>query len=295
MGILPSSPKTQDKATAPAGKRRSMQADFANLKPLKPNGLMGFSKFRDPSEANTNGSSSSKAGKKRANDADSDDDDTEVKNEVFIKLEGDEMQDTNGILSAEDAKRQGELAQGVQKIKVNTSPRLRYSNILMSMQLKRQHSADPVDSPSPAPAHRKSPPSNTPTAGSTPPYIPGDRLSPPLLPGTTYDAGAIKTADSFMVGSPLKKARASLPGVDEESLRAKFGLGLSGVRGDVLGAIEQDKAAGSSNVGPATQDTSGSGNRFGSLSQEKTFFGGQLGETPESDKAVKTEEMEEEL
>ena len=44
-----------------------------------------------------------------------------------------------------------------------------------------------------------------------------------------------------MVGSPLKKARASLPGVDEEYLRAKFGLGVSGARGDVL--IKQRVAA----------------------------------------------------
>ena len=125
MGILPSTPKAQEKATAPTTKRRSMQADFANLKPLKPNGLAGFSKFRDPTEADTNGGSSSKAGKKRQNDADSDDEDAEIKNEVLIKLEGDEITESNGVLSAEDAKRQGELAQGVQKIKVSIRPSFR--------------------------------------------------------------------------------------------------------------------------------------------------------------------------
>ena len=97
-----------------------------------------------------------------------------------------------------------------------------------------------------------------------------------------------------MVGSPLKKARASLPDVDEESLRTKFGRGGSGARGDVLGAIEQDKAADGSNVGPVVRDALGSGNRFGSLSQDKTIFGGQLG-AQAPDKAIKTEEMEEEL
>ena len=97
-----------------------------------------------------------------------------------------------------------------------------------------------------------------------------------------------------MIGSPLKKARASLPGVDEDSLRAKFGLGVSGVRGDVLGAIEQDKVAGSSNVGPVAQDSPGFRNPFGSLSQENTMFGSQIG-TQGADKAVKMEEMEEEL
>ena len=125
MGILASSPKAQEKATASTGKRRSMQADFANLKPLKPNSLAGFSKFRDPTQADTNGSSSSTVGKKRQNDADSDDEDVEIKNEVLIKLEGDDMPDANGVLSAEDAKRQGELAQGVQKIKVSIGKSLK--------------------------------------------------------------------------------------------------------------------------------------------------------------------------
>ena len=147
---------------------------------------------------------------------------------------------------------------------------------------------DPSESPSPAPGQRKSPPSNTPTAGSTPPYIPGDKLSPPaLLPSTVYDGTASKASEDFMVGSPLKKARASLPGVDEESLRAKFGLGMSA---DVLGAIEQDGSAGATNVGPVAQDRPG----FGSSVPRSSMFGAQLG-PQDSDKAVKTEEMEEEL
>ena len=90
-----------------------------------------------------------------------------------------------------------------------------------------------------------------------------------------------------MVGSPLKKARASLPGVDEESLRAKFGLGMSG---DVLGAIEQDNSVGTTNVGPVAHDRPG----FGSSTLGSSIFGSQLG-IQGSDKAVKSEEMEEEL
>lgn len=98
-----------------------MQADFANLKPLNPSGLVGFSKFRDPNEkSNTNGASGDKAGKKRQTDADSDDEDVDVKTEVTIKTEGDDTLDAaNGMLSPEDAKRQAELAQGVQKIRVS--------------------------------------------------------------------------------------------------------------------------------------------------------------------------------
>ena len=47
-------------------------------------------------------------------------------------------------------------------------------------------------------------------------------------------------------------------------------------------------------MGPVAQDAPGLGNRFGSLSQDKIIFGGQLG-AQAADKAVKTEEMEEEL
>lgn len=49
-----------------------------------------------------------------------------------------------------------------------------------------------------------------------------------------------------MVGSPLKKARASLPDVDEESLRTKFGRGGSGHEGmcwERLNKIRQRMAA----------------------------------------------------
>lgn len=120
MGILPSTPKAQEKTPASQGRRRSMQADFANLKPLNPRGLMGFSKFRDPNEdPDANGTSTGKAGKRRQNDIDSDDDEElDGRKEVLIKTEGDDIQDVNGKLSPEDAKRQAELAQGVQKIRV---------------------------------------------------------------------------------------------------------------------------------------------------------------------------------
>ena len=120
MGILPSSPKIPDKVAVSNGKRRSMQADFAKLKPLNPNGLMGFSKFRDPNERSEMEGLKKKASKKRLNDEDSDDE-VEVGKEVLIKTEGDDVPDGNGMLSPEDARRQGELAEGVQKIRVSLS------------------------------------------------------------------------------------------------------------------------------------------------------------------------------
>lgn len=121
MGIVTSHPKAQDKTPPTNGKRRSMQADFANLKPLNPNGLAGFSKFRDPNEeSSSTRTPASKTGKRLQSDADSDDEDVDIKQEVIIKTEGDDVQDANGMLSPEDAKRQAELAQGVQKIRVNS-------------------------------------------------------------------------------------------------------------------------------------------------------------------------------
>lgn len=93
-----------------------------------------------------------------------------------------------------------------------------------------------------------------------------------------------------MIGSPLKKQRANVSGLDEESLRLKFGLGLLGANGDVLGAIEQDK----NNVGSVERDKAGFGDILGLSTQEKMIFGGHL-ESQANDERVKTEEMEEEL
>jgi hypothetical protein len=96
-----------------------------------------------------------------------------------------------------------------------------------------------------------------------------------------------------MIGSPLKKQRASLSGIDEESLRSKFGLGLLGASGDVLGRIEQDKAGGGK-AGPEAQDRPLFGSSLDSISRDKVTFGESSG-THEADKAAKIEEMEEEL
>lgn len=118
MGILPTSPKLKEKSLPSNSKRRSMQADFANLKPLNPNGMRGFSNFRDPTErSHINGNGKGKMGKKRQDHADSDDD-LDIKTEDLTNNEDFESKDANSLLSPEDAKRQKELAEGVQKIKV---------------------------------------------------------------------------------------------------------------------------------------------------------------------------------
>ena len=108
-------------------------------------------------------------------------------------------------------------------------------------QLKRQHSTDAVNAGSPA-MHR-SPASNTPTAGSeTPPSASNLSTTPPaLLTSAAYDKRQEKEPDEVVIGSPLKKQRASLPGLDDEVMRKRFGLGLSGNTGDVLGAIDHSE------------------------------------------------------
>ena len=268
-----------------------MQADFEKLKPLNPGGLKGFSTFRDPNEkSNTNGND--KAAKKRQKDADSDDEEADAKKEVLIRTEGDDMQDANGILSAEDAQRQAELAQGVQKIRVSSMSNMWPYILLIMIQLKRQHSADPIDSPSPAPANRASSASHTPTTGSTPPHLSND--PPVLLPNTAYDGGSARILEEGIIGSPLKKQRASLSGIEEQSLRSKFGLGLTGAQGDVLGRIEQERGSDGQNVGPTSQDRLLFGDSLGSIAQEKVDFGERLAsEKPQQ--ATRTEDMEEEL
>lgn len=105
MGIL-KDPKAQE---TPAAKRKSLQADFANLGPLKPGGTVGFLNFRDQE--------SSRKGKKGDDEMDSDDDDTD--NPILGKADDEEDKDNDKFLSPDDIKRQGELEEGVRKIRVS--------------------------------------------------------------------------------------------------------------------------------------------------------------------------------
>ena len=41
-----------------------------------------------------------------------------------------------------------------------------------------------------------------------------------------------------IIGSPLKRARASVSGVEDDGMRQRLGLGLSA---DIMGRIEQDQ------------------------------------------------------
>ena len=120
MGILPTL-KPQDKPTTATAKRRSVKTDFANLTPLKPGGALGFSSFRDAETRSTSSNAKGTAMKKEFSDMDSEEEDDE---KVMVKLEDVGLEDpgsqdaSNRMLSPEDARRQGELAEGVQKIRV---------------------------------------------------------------------------------------------------------------------------------------------------------------------------------
>ena len=110
MGILPT--PESEKTPLPT-KRKASGPDFSKLGPLKTTGTVGFSGYRDTANAK-------KKSTKRdtdAMDSDADDEDDErLPNGTYdadVKQEGDKH------LSPEDARRQGELAEGVQKIKVS--------------------------------------------------------------------------------------------------------------------------------------------------------------------------------
>ena len=113
MGIL--DPSKQPKSTGSA-KRRSTQMDFSSLPPLKPGGTVGFSAFRDNDRKN-------KARKKsNGNVADvmaEDSEEDEDGGETVEKMDELEDKDPKSLLSPEDAKKQGELAEGVGRIKVS--------------------------------------------------------------------------------------------------------------------------------------------------------------------------------
>lgn len=105
------------KTHAPPGsaKRRSGQLDFSSLGPLKAGGTVGFSAFRDQA---TDASRRRKA-RKKSNGNIADDSDDEDDSDGMIDMDQGEDKDENRKLAPEDAKSQGELADGVNRIRVS--------------------------------------------------------------------------------------------------------------------------------------------------------------------------------
>ncbi|KAJ5918723.1 hypothetical protein N7454_009867 [Penicillium verhagenii] len=211
MGIL-KDPKAQE---TPAAKRKSLQADFSSIGPLKPGGTVGFLNFREHE--------SGQKGKKGDDEMDSDDDDTD--NPILSKADDEETKDDNHFLSPDDIKRQGELEEGVRKIR-----------------LKRAHSAEPPH------ANGDSNSTGTPVSG-TPPSVAERSITPPK---TISDPTAgpseppqppVEPPVGFL-GSPLKKQRASVSMADENALRRRIAES-SGRINEVLGAGTNNTNSGS--------------------------------------------------
>ncbi|KAJ6787033.1 hypothetical protein PWT90_05672 [Aphanocladium album] len=171
------------KTHAPPGsaKRRSGQLDFSNLGPLKAGGTVGFSAFRDQAtEASRRRKARKKSNGNIADDSDDDDD-----SDGMVDMDQGDDKDEDRKLAPEDAKSQGELADGVNRIR-----------------LKRAHSADPDANSTPS----------TPQLGSnndTPGELASSSIKP--IPTPSASAHAIETiSPDAIVGSPMKKARASV-------------------------------------------------------------------------------------
>ncbi|KAL2854825.1 hypothetical protein BJY01DRAFT_24996 [Aspergillus pseudoustus] len=217
MGIL-KDPKVQE--TPGSVKRRSLQPDFSNLGPLKPGGTVGFLNFRDTTEGRRKGSKSKSLDD---DDMDSDDDDDD---RILNQADEEEGKDDDHLLSPDDIRRQGELAEGVRKIK-----------------LKRQHSAASL-----AGSSRRD--TASPLTGATPPAS-NISTTPPTATATATPAppapSALETPPNVVngefIGSPLKKQRPSVSQADESSLRRRMESGLSKQISEVLGS-GGDKAQG---------------------------------------------------
>ena len=214
MGIL----ETEDKkvtVASPVGRRKS-GLDFGSLKPLNAaSGTKNFGGYRDMQ--------SPKAKQKSEDAMDSDADDEDDTRPDDVDDDKDIMD--KDLLSPEDVAKQGELAEGVRKIKVCYAPAA-VAHLLTSSQLKRQHSAEPLN---------RGPPAGESSSGSPVSGTPGPGSS-------TAEASSSGTATADIessVASPFKKHRASLPGFDE-SVRKSLGQALLGAqkgRGNSEGTI----------------------------------------------------------
>ncbi|PGH35162.1 hypothetical protein GX50_01974 [[Emmonsia] crescens] len=248
MGILDTKPHKDNNASAT--RRISLQPDLASLAPLKPGGAAGFAKFRDHTNIEEGLGKSRKKPRRGSesgmDDSDYDDDDDGLAS-ILHKAEEEEDKDvSSSLLSADDIRRQGELAEGVRQIK-----------------LKRQHSAEPLansgnatsrTSKSNTPASISTPPAATTTTttstsataattATTPPHqgIAGgsSSLEPPEphMNSHGHSSSVIESEPTF-IGSPMKKQRASVLGADDDVFNSKrlAGSGLATNIQEIMGS-----------------------------------------------------------
>jgi hypothetical protein len=122
MGVLAASSSTKSSILPATIKRRSGHLDFSSLGPLTSTGTVGFSSFRDQVDQ----SRRRKARKKgpSANDIDismnEDSEEDEYECDVLGRIvDGEDGDISCKVLAPDDAKSQGELADGLGKIRVS--------------------------------------------------------------------------------------------------------------------------------------------------------------------------------
>ncbi|KAF3761894.1 hypothetical protein M406DRAFT_64975 [Cryphonectria parasitica EP155] len=199
MGVLPTS-KPQP-TTTPSAKRRSGQLDLSNLGPLKTTGTVGFSAFRDQEAESTKRRKSrmKSNGAASAMDEDSEDDDDEP--EILGKMEDLDEKEVKSSSAPEDAKFTGELAEGVDRIRVCILH-------CPTSRLCSAHTQRSTDLGGSTPTDQKSPTLGASSAGSPPISTGFSGLGNiPGLPSSTTAFGK-SLPDDTIVGSPLKKQRA---------------------------------------------------------------------------------------
>lgn len=225
--------------TPAKSKRRSAQLDFSNLGPLKTTGTVGFTAFRD---TEGDGTRRRKARKKSngnvgtAMQEDSDDDEDDDGEDILGKMQDVDDKDTTH-LAPDDAKFSGELAEGVDRMKVSSTSNVHtsreYPLTWVPPQLKRAHSAD-RDTPSAASIS-----SATKAAGGLDPSpMDKDASAKAAQSGSVSPAvAASKAEDTSILGSPMKRHRPSVSGPPERSTASP---GLSGLD-NVLSATPPTK------------------------------------------------------
>lgn len=221
MGILDSS--RHAKTTPATAKRRSTQMDFSNLGPLKPGGTVGFSAFRDTDPATGRKSKTRKTSNGNLVE-DSEDDDDDI--DIVGKMDDIDDKAVKTTLSPDDAKFSGELADGVNRIK-----------------LKRQHSADPLGGARESPAS-----AGTPVGSASPPALLEKASTTPALNIGNNAIGKSLT-DESVVGSPLKKQRATTFSATPEE--AKTLLNSAGIAASPSNVLSLAEAAQSNTIPPS--------------------------------------------
>jgi hypothetical protein len=117
IGVMQSSKNPQ--ATPASAKRRSGQLDFSNLSPLKAGGTVGFSAFRDQATETTRRRKARKKSNGNIAEDSDDEEDDDDSDTLHIKMEDDDDEkDAEGKGIPDDSKFGGELADGVNRIRV---------------------------------------------------------------------------------------------------------------------------------------------------------------------------------